>query len=212
MHLYLIRHGESHVNLPEWEGGFLDAGLTDLGQRQARALATWLPTHLPTIDALYTSTMRRALETTAYLIRAYNQAAQKDDRLREIGNNRLDHIPWPSDDLPTKYADYWATERPFSPVTLKEQGESLMHFRFRVGSFIEEVAEQRRGQIVVAVCHGGVFDATFDHVFNIGPWRRCEIWVRNTGITYFEYVEHSVRETWRLHYHDQTEHLRGMEV
>ena len=87
-----------------------------------------------------------------------------------------------------------------------------MHFKFRVGSFIEEVAEQRRGQIVVAVCHGGVIDVTFDHVFNVGPWRRCEVWVRNTGLTHFEYVEHPGRETWRLHDHDRTEHLRDMKM
>lgn len=38
MHLYMIRHGQSHVNLPDWDGGF-DEGLTELGQRQAAAQA-----------------------------------------------------------------------------------------------------------------------------------------------------------------------------
>ena len=59
MHLYLIRHGQSFVNLKDWKGGNLDAGLTELGQRQAAALARWLPSQLPTFDALYASTMQR---------------------------------------------------------------------------------------------------------------------------------------------------------
>jgi hypothetical protein len=41
MHLYLIRHGQSYINLKEWQEGNVDAGLTELGQRQANALAAW---------------------------------------------------------------------------------------------------------------------------------------------------------------------------
>jgi broad specificity phosphatase PhoE len=61
------------------------------------------------------------------------------------------------------------------------------------------------------VCHGGVIEAVFDHVFNIGPWQRSQIWTRNTAVSLFEYVEIPRRETWRLHFHDRTEHLIAIE-
>jgi probable phosphoglycerate mutase len=209
MHLYLIRHGQSYVNLKDWTSGNLDEGLTELGQRQATALATWLPQVLPQVDALYASTMRRARETVAYLAGAYACPVRFDDRLREIGNNRYDHTPFPSNGLPQQYADYWASERPFATTTpLVEGGETYMHFRTRVGLFIEELADCCRQQRVIAVCHGGVIEAAFDHIFNVGPWRRCEIWAHNTGITHFEFVELPRRETWRLHYHNRVDHLR----
>jgi probable phosphoglycerate mutase len=208
MHLYLIRHGQSHVNLAEWDSGNTDEGLTELGLEQARALARWLPGQVPAIDAFYCSTMRRARETAAYLGDAYERPVKHDDRLREIGNNRWDHSAWPNDDLPREYADYWASERPFSTVTpFIGGGETFIHFRTRVGLFIEELVENHREEVVITVCHGGVIEATFDHIFNVGPWRRCEIWNHNTGITYFEYVEHPRRETWRLHYNNLTCHL-----
>jgi broad specificity phosphatase PhoE len=211
MHLYMIRHGQSHINLSEWDNGNTDEGLTELGQRQATALAQWLPKHVPSVDALYTSTMRRALETTRHVASAYDINPQVDDRLREIGNNRWDHSAWPNDDLPREYADYWASERPFSTVTpLSEGGETFIHFRTRVGIFLEELVENHREQTVIAICHGGVIEATFDHIFNVGPWRRCEIWGHNTGLSYFEYVAHPRRETWRLHYHNRTDHLPGI--
>lgn len=207
MNLYMIRHGQSYVNLKEWNGGNSDEGLTDLGQRQAEALAHWLHGRLPEIDALYCSTMRRARETAEPLRRAYGLNVTYEDRLREVGNNKLDHTAWPSDDLP-EYSDYWGSERPFSSITPdRDMGESLMHFRIRVGSFIEELIERHREQNVVTVCHGGVIEIAYDHVFNVGPWRRCEVWSKNTGITRFELVEHPLRETWRLHYHSRTEHL-----
>ena len=207
MNLIMIRHGQSYVNLKEWEGGNTDEGLTPLGQQQAAALASWLPNKVAEIDAIYCSTMQRAKETAAPLAAAYKIDLICDDRLREVGNNRLDHIAWPSDDLP-EYSDFWGSERPFSSITPdREMGESLMHFRVRVGSFIEELIDKHREQTIVAVCHGGVIEVAHDHVFNVGAWRRCEVWTHNTGITRFELVEHPLRETWRLHYHSRIEHL-----
>ena len=154
--------------------------------------------------------MRRAIETAEPLSKVYEVPLRYDDRLREIGNNRFDHTAWPSDDLPD-YSDFWGSERPFSSITPERaQGESLMHFRVRVGNFIEELIENHRGETIAAVCHGGVVEITFDHVFNVGPWRRCEVWVHNTGVTRFELVEHPLRETWRLHYHSRIEHLRDV--
>jgi probable phosphoglycerate mutase len=208
MYLYLIRHGQSLVNLAEWDSGNTDEGLTDLGLSQGAALGEWLPAQVPEVDAFYCSTMRRARETAAFLGMAYQQPVKHDDRLREIGNNRWDHTAWPNDDLPREYADYWSSERPFSTVTpLTGGGETFIHFRIRVGLFIEELVERHREDVVVAVCHGGVIEASFDHIFNIGPWRRCEIWNHNTGITLFEYVAHPRRETWRLHFNNRTCHL-----
>ena len=212
MHLFLIRHGQSFVNLKDWTDGNLDAGLTDLGQRQAAALAAWLPGHLPQIDGLYASTMRRARETAQPLATAYGVEIHWDDRLREIGNNRSDHTPWPPESLPKEYSDYWASERPFATTTpMVEGGETFMHFRTRVGLFIEELVECCREKRIVAVCHGGVVEAAFDHIFNIGPWRRCEIWNYNTGVSHFEYVQIPRRETWRLHFHNRVEHLASVQ-
>jgi probable phosphoglycerate mutase len=206
----MIRHGQSYVNQKEWAGGNTDEGLTDRGLRQAAALSTWLPQKLADVDAIYCSTMLRARETVAPLAAIYEIEVQYDDRLREVGNNKLDHTAWPSDDLP-EYSEFWGSERPFSSITPdREGGESLMHFRIRVGNFIEGLIDKHREQTIIVVCHGGVIEIAFDHVFNVGPWRRCEVWTHNTGITRIELVEHPTRETWRLHYHSRTEHLHGI--
>lgn len=212
MQLYLIRHGQSYVNLQDWTEGNQDTGLTDLGQRQAAALATWIAAAVPHIDVLYASTMSRARETAEAVAQAYDKNIYFDDRLREIGNNRRDHTAWPNDDLPRQYANYWSSEQPFSSVTpYVELGETWMHFRTRVGLLVEELVTKHQNEVVLIVCHGGVVEAVFDHIFNIGPWRRCEIWDHNTGISHFEYVAHPNRETWRLHFHNRQEHLAGIE-
>lgn len=213
MQLYLIRHGQSYINLEEWEGGHIDTNLTELGHQQAAALANWLPNHLPTFDTLYTSSMKRAVETTEYLSKAYDVTAKEDDRIREIGNNRRDHSPWPSDNIPTNddMIGFWSSERPFSQIAKRDDSESMMHFKTRVGSFIESMLENHADQTVVVVCHGGVLDMVIDYAFNVGPYRRCELWTANTGITHFEYIAHPGRELWRLHFQNRVEHLRGVD-
>ena len=76
--LYLIRHGQSYVNLKEWDGGNQDTALTELGHRQAAALGAWMPTEIITVDALYASTMQRAQETAAYVSQAYGVPITND--------------------------------------------------------------------------------------------------------------------------------------
>ncbi|MGB0384713.1 MAG: histidine phosphatase family protein [Ardenticatenaceae bacterium] len=211
MHLYMIRHGQSYINLPDYAFGNSDEPLTQLGRRQAAALREWLPKTLPKVDAIYCSTLSRAVQTAQPLAQAYGVAIHFEHRLREIGCNRMDHTPLPDNNLP-QYADYWSSERPFASITPRiEDGESLMNFRSRVGSLIEELLVKHREQIVLVVCHSRVIEIAFDHIFNIGPWRRCEIEVYNTAITYFEYVDLPNRETWRLHFHNQVEHLAQLE-
>lgn len=207
MNLFLIRHGQSYVNLPDWTGTNWDQPLTELGQRQAAALAAWLPLHIDQVGAIYASTMLRARETAKPLAGMYALPITFDDRVREIGNNRFDHTPWSVDDQPGEYSNYWASQRPFMPVMKEPRSETLMHFRARVGVFIEELAEKHHGQRVLVICHGGVIDFALDHIFNIGPWRRCEVWTHNTGITHFVHVEHPGREVWRLLSHDRIDHL-----
>ncbi|MBN1679891.1 MAG: histidine phosphatase family protein [Anaerolineae bacterium] len=208
MHLLLIRHGESYVNLDDWTEGFVDVGLTPLGKRQAQSLGQWMANNIH-IDALYTSTMARALETTAYLSAATGITAFPDNRLREYGNCYGDGAPVPADMMPVDYHGYWGTAEPYR--RLGPEGESWMLFRVRVAAFIEDMVSlygnSTYGRSVVVVCHGGVIDAAFDHVFNVGPHRRVEIWTHNTGIVHWEYCPDSNREAWRLHSHGLVHHL-----
>lgn len=216
MHVLLVRHGESYVNLDGWDKGYIDAGLTKLGKKQAEQVANWLAQRVQ-IAALYTSTMARTLETTAYLTQATGLTAIQDDRLREFGNCYADASPVPAETMPIQYAHFWGTERPFTPIDDKG-GESWLLFRVRVGQFWDDLIvkygdstnsndPEQTDQTVVVVCHGGVIEAVFDNLFNVGPHRRVEIWIHNTGIVHWEYKPRPNREPWRLHAHGMVHHL-----
>lgn len=212
MHLYLIRHGQSYVNLPEWEApsrAELDAGLTDLGHKQAAAVAQWLVDYKLQVDAIYASTMRRARETAGAIAAALPKEITWHDYLREIGNNRNNHTPYPNDALPTLYRPF-AT--PFTSLVENElDGETWYHARGRAGLFLQHLLDHHRDQTIIAVAHGGIISAIFDNICNVPLWRQCNLWLANTSITYFEYVDRPhPQETWRLHFLGRTEHLQSV--
>jgi probable phosphoglycerate mutase len=213
MDLYLVRHGESFVNLGKTlPKDALDAGLTELGKKQAQALADWLPNHLPQIDVMFTSTMKRALETAAYLEKAYGISAINDDRLREIGNNLLDTSALPSTELPDKYSELATYHFPFTPLVPRiERSETAVHFRARVGLFLDEIIRVHPGQVILAVAHGGVLNAVADAIFNVGFYRRSDIHVPNTAISHFEYRGPSEWETWRVYSIGRIDHLADLD-
>lgn len=210
MHLYLIRHAESEVNLPTFsDPDLLDLGLTERGQRQAKALADWLPNRILQPDILYSSTLLRTRQTMEPIERAFDMQATYDHRLREIGHNTVSGEPVERG-MAMSYAEYWASERPFASITNKVNGETLIHFRARIGLFLHDLLEQRASQVVLVVCHGFVIDTFLDLAYNVGPFRNCEVWTSNSGITHLQYIQHPGRERWRLHYQNRIEHLQGI--
>lgn len=209
MHIYLLRHGESVMNLPSWKSSQLyDGGLTERGHRQARAAALWVKENIAAPDVIYCSTLKRTRETGAYFSELFGLPLQMDDRIREIGNNRVDHTALNEEGF--SYSAYWASERPFSSILHDINGETMMHFRTRIGIFLEELLEKHLNQVILVVCHGFVIDMFFDLAFNVGHYRMCEVWTSNTGLSHFQFINHTGRERWRLHFQNRVEHLLGV--
>lgn len=213
MDLYLIRHGHSESKEPTHETGPTrrpDPGLSARGQREAEALAAWLARTLPHIDALYTSTMRRAEDTAALIASAVGCEVQPDSRLRDFGGNRADGIPYPNDALPPRGPLVAVAQDPYAPLT-EDSGESYADLRRRMGLFLRDMTARHLGQTVVAVTHSGAIDAALGNVLNIGPWNRCFILPPWTSITHLRYQHPTEYEPWTLFTMGRTDHLVGLE-
>jgi 2,3-bisphosphoglycerate-dependent phosphoglycerate mutase len=218
MHLYLIRHGQSYINLADWAGGHRNEPLTDTGERQAEAVGLWVKENLP-VGHLYCSTMLRTRQTAAAISRQTGLEIHFDDRIREVGTANKDGSPIPDEDLKPYFEKVWGTLQPYDSIT--EDGENWMQFRTRVGSFIEDLLrvfadidytkrptpEEEVAQSVIIVCHGGVIEAFFEYVFEKGPWSVVAVMTNNTGITHLEYRPVPNRPDWRLHFHNKLVHL-----
>lgn len=221
MHIYLVRHGQSHVNLTDLTEAHSDAPLTDIGLRQALAVADYLADQFA-VDRLISSTVQRAAQTAEIISHGVGIDVEWDHRLREVGTVHPDGSPIENALLQPYIPELWGTLRPYEPVTVG--GESWMQVRARVGSFIEslipmpsrgvsrtmqqEVADvDGLGDVVVVVCHAGVIEAFLEYVFEKGPWSVVSVDTTHTGMTHLEFLPLPNLPDWHLHFHNRIVHL-----
>ncbi len=214
MHLYLIRHGQSHVNLSDLTVEHRDEPLTDLGVEQARRAGEWIRANVAITD-IVASTVARTRQTAQIIGGVLEMPVALSDGLREIGMCRGDGTPIPGAELEPFTPEIWGTLDPYTPVTAT--GESWMQFRSRVGAFVETLAPTaRRSRVgdvdddprrILVVAHGGVIEAFFEYIFEKGPWSVVAVETHHTGITHLEHRPQPHRPDWWLHYHNLTHHL-----
>ena len=150
MELLLVRHARP-LRAESFDGP-ADPGLSPLGRRQADALAAWLAPEV--IDAIYTSPLRRALETAAPLAIALGVDPVPEPALAEYDADAMAYIP--IEELKAAGDPRWNE--------LPEQPE---HFRRVVVDAIEAIVTAHPGHRVAVVCHGGVINAYAAHVLGI---------------------------------------------
>lgn len=216
MHFYLVRHGQSFINLPDWDAiRNPDEPLTPLGELQAEAVGPWIAENIQA-NHMYASTITRATQT-AETIKKYNGLdIIFDDRIREIGTNGPDGKALPNDNLPHYIEGVWGTLHPYDQVA--NGSENWMQFRSRIGAFIENMlatydhsqpknAEERAANSIIVVCHGGVIEAFFEYIFEKGPHSVVSVMTNNTGICHFRYQPRENRPDWVLYFQNRLSHL-----
>ena len=212
--LYLIRHGESVANVEPIIGGMRgDSGLTARGREQAARLAARLAAGEIRADALYTSTLPRAVETAEYVGRALGLTPLPDDEWHELRPGEADGASveeWRARYGGREFETATDPYRPFAPG-----GESWATFLLRVGRALSRVVARHRGETVAVVCHGGVLEAAFYHAFGLGPTaNRVSFAPLNTSITHWRHhpAEEGGAPRWALVAFNDAAHLRPAEA
>jgi probable phosphoglycerate mutase len=155
--LLIIRHGLP-VRIDEADGP-ADPGLSELGHEQARRVAEWL--RHEKITAVYTSPMRRAVQTAEPLGAVLGVDPVVDDEVAEF--DRGQHFYIPLEELKA------AGDPRYEALMRGEQMDEVDPFTFRevVTVAIERIVEANPGGKVAVVCHGGVINAYASHVLGI---------------------------------------------
>ena len=166
--LYLIRHGESVANVEPIIGGPRgDSGLTDRGREQAHLLELRLRAERLHAHRLYTSTLPRARETAEYVARALRLPVQPTDDLHELRPGEADGLT--VDQWRERYtgSDGRSADRdPFHAFS--PGGESWATFLVRAGATLTSLVDLHPDETIVAVCHGGILEASFYLAFGLG--------------------------------------------
>jgi len=148
--ILLVRHGDVPGIEPERFRGRADLPLTELGWRQAAATAQWVRQHWQPA-ALYTSPLRRCVQTGSVIAEASGLSAQALPALLD-----LDYGEWQGRSCEevrnTSPADYqrWrcAPQRQRFPG-----GESLSELEGRVVQALQDIMQRHGGATVLIVAH-----------------------------------------------------------
>lgn len=157
MELLLIRHARPRRRELE-EGEIADPDLTEQGHAQADALAKWLAGEQ--VDALYSSPMRRAMQTAEHVALRLRLEIVVDPELAEF--DRQSHFYVPIEELRQEkdqrwhdlVAGRWGPDGEVDPRT----------FQAVVVEAVERVITANPARTVAVVAHGGVMNAYLAHV------------------------------------------------
>ena len=148
--IYLARHGESDWNAANRFQGLSDRPLTELGRRQAEALADELAAAAAP-SAIYSSPLRRAFETAAIVGARTGLDPRPVDDLREVdvggwaGLSRAD--------VQSRFPD--AFRRWLDGGEGWEDGETYADMSARVLAALAAIARSHPEEQVLVVSHGG---------------------------------------------------------
>lgn len=148
--IYLIRHAQAEGNLYRIVQGHMNSYITEKGRRQIDALAERFRT--VELQALYSSDLRRTLETAGAITRFHELEIIKTPRLREISLGICEGMSFGQmHDHDPEQMDYFNND----PERWHAEGaESFVECTERMTSVLRQIAEENDGKTVAVVSHG----------------------------------------------------------
>ena len=162
MELILVRHG-----LPmrrEVVEGPADPELSAEGHDQSARLAMYLKSE--SIDAIYSSPMKRAVQTAEPLAQTTGLPISIVDDVAEY--DRLSNEYIPIEELRAANDERW---QKLLTGEWQSDSDTLESFRTRVISSLEQLISQHASQRIVVTCHGGVINQYLAHILGIATER-----------------------------------------
>ena len=181
--LYLIRHGETDYNNELRFQGQIDIPLNQKGIEQAEKVAEFLK-DVP-LQAIYSSSLQRALTTAEIIGRAKGIEPQATDALREMSFGIWENMN--SKDIQKKYAKEWKDFFAKPASTKIPQGESMSDVQKRAYPVVQQILDEHPEGDVAFVAHGGIIRVLICTMLGLDLDRSWHLHVGNASVTCFYY-------------------------
>jgi len=155
MKLLVIRHGQSKADILNVHAGRADFELTELGIRQAQAMANWVAREYD-VKRIYSSPLKRARQTAEQLAKIVGLEVQEETDLMEFNNGLLAG-------LTRAEANEKYPRVPGLPLHAAVYGqESALEFRFRAERVISRIIAENADDSTIAIfSHGGTINRLY---------------------------------------------------
>lgn len=148
--IIMVRHGQSEANVAHLFAAHTDVELTELGKRQADAVADYLAAH-ERIDAVYASDLCRAMNTVCPTAARFGLTVTPVRELREIGAGLWENEPYQL--LREKYADDYAVWKSTPALACPTGGERVADLYTRVTTAVLKLAAENEGKTILIGSH-----------------------------------------------------------
>lgn len=192
MRIFLLRHGETDWNLQGRCQGSTDIDLNERGKQQAREIAAALSAEK--IHAIYSSDLKRALQTAAIIGGPHRLEVAVDGDFRELDHGAFEGLTFA--DIRTSYPDFLERWRSEPAELVVPGGERLVDVEKRAWKGIERVVRGHPANAtVVVVSHNFPILTVLCRITGtpLDDYRSFRI--EPCGLTR---ISHDEREGWRL--------------
>ncbi|XP_010680436.2 phosphoglycerate mutase-like protein 4 isoform X1 [Beta vulgaris subsp. vulgaris] len=201
--IIVVRHGETEWNALGKMQGQMDIDLNNVGRQQAITVAERLSRE-PNISAIYSSDLKRALETAQTIAsRCVGLQVITDVDLRERHIGDLQGLVFRESSKINPVA-FEALKSPKSDQEIPGGGESRDQLYKRCTSSLQRIAEKHRGERVVAVTHGAVIEMLYKRAIPGGKAGG----VMNTSVSI---IQLSKEDVWSIKLWNDISHLKETE-
>lgn len=160
--IYLVRHGENPANLTsEFSYKLVDYSLTPKGVLQAQQTAEFFKDKQ--IDEVYASPLKRARETATYIAEPLGLPVHIMEEFREVNVGSLEGRPPTAENwrMHNLIVQDWFEGRLTSKFP---DGEDYIMLLQRMRTGLREVTQNKNGERIVIVGHGGIFTRTMKDI------------------------------------------------
>ncbi len=161
MRIFLLRHGATDWNLAQRCQGSTDLELNEVGLRQAEAAA--LDLSREKIDAIYSSQLKRALQTAGAVGRFHNLAVTIEESLRELDHGEIEGLTFA--EIQATRPDFLRRWRETPADADIPGGERLIDVEQRAWDGMRRIVRRHRAEeTLVVVSHNFPILAVICHI------------------------------------------------
>ena len=184
--LIFVRHAEAEGNVIRRFHGWTDGGITENGHKQAQRAAERLKD--VDIDVLYSSSLKRTLQTCEYISKVKNLPIIRTDKMKEINGGDWEGKLWEElEGIWPEEHDTWEN-RPHEHKM--PNGESMIEFQKRLLNEVHRIIGDNKGKNICIVTHGTAIKAMMCCFKDCGLKNMVNIpWYDNTSISIIDYED-----------------------
>lgn len=169
----LVRHGQTKSNITGYFMGWSNEDISDLGYAQVRSLSSRLA-KFP-IATIYTSPLKRAMNTARILAEPHKLELNVLDDLTEIGLGDWQGLH--RDEISQKWPEIWRQSRIDPSVVTFPNGENFQQLTERAVRAFNRIVADNTNRHTLAVTHDAVIRVLAAHVLGTSNsiYRHMEI-------------------------------------